>query len=689
MKRTGQAGIISLVAAMLLVTGVLVVILLTTGIIQSRGADTARTSDSTAAFALAESGLERAQTVISNAVTSAIASDSTCTGFLTAGPFSIGRGTLSYPSATSSPASCGTTTACTGCVLTARGVVGSTERDLTLDVEYGTQYGVTGRGKTVSMALKNTFNTDAIALFNLAWRRQGQGGNASSTLTTCSTCTLMWNLNSSSGQKSAGGMGTAVPITALTYSQIVTQTLDYSRDFTEVGGLFPGVSSAPTKLAAYWSDGTEGAGASYSTFSNNGTTTTGKVLAGAATSSLSSCVTPTGSNGMNPPGNNGDYQSQSCTSWCYGGDTLIMGLSAGSKSVADQTTAASFDSSGNNISMSKLVHYPNTDGTTANASGAEYAEIWYLYNPPWNSTSDPVSGFSGAGATSYTAAAVGSSGSTLTFQTTGNPKFSNGKNAGTITSVTGGKACVGDVMSNANFPVGTTIFSLNGSTSTSTCVSAGSSGASIVSSQNATGNVSSATVADSTFVASGVTGSISVGTATLVATNTTISITQVISSTSYKISPTMTISSGYIVQGSANSSVIKVNASDLPSAVTWTDASGNSHNTFVRLYSTGSGGAGVLAANTTITNIDTTNNTFTISPAATTPLVGATVCAGTCAFFNTPSSASTVTSFSITPSANTTQWSIGFMCMKNVDPTKIQAVSTTAITSRNWSEAVQ
>jgi hypothetical protein len=696
MNRKRQSGIASLVAAMLLVSGVLVVLLLTTDVIRTRAVDTARSSDSNAAFLIAESGLERAQLVISNAVTGAVTSDSTCSGFLTDGPFSIGRGTLSYTQADSQPPNCGTTTVCSSCKLTAKGVVGSTERDLSLDVEYGTQDGVTGRGTTVKMALKNTFSTDAIALFNLAWRRQGQGGNASSTLTTCATCTLMWNLNSSSGQKSAGGMGTAVPISANTYSQIVTQTLDYSRDFTEVGGLFPGVSSAPTRLFAYWSDGTEGAGATYQTFANNATTVTGKVLAGVASSSTSSCVTPTGANGMNPPGNNGDYQSQSCTSWCYGGDTLIMGLSAGSTTVANNTTAVQFDTAGSNNDMSFLVHYPNTDGTTANASGAEYAEIWYLYNPPYNSSSDPAnSSFSGAGATSYTAAVIGAAGATLSFPNSS--KIGNNQQTGTFTSATGYQACVGDTIVDSNLPSGTTITSLKLHTTGTpqTCVSAGTGlNIDITVSQKATGNVTSPNVRSTSLHVSATTADLAAGSATVLASGSTITIASGPVSGVYTLSTAATVASGYIVQGDGLSKTIKVaSASDLPSTtgITWLDAqpTPQTHNTVYRVYSIASGGTGVLAANTNVSAVDTTNKSFTISAAPSTPLVGATLCAGTCAYFNTPNSASTVTAFKITPTSGITQWSIGFMCLKNVDPQKIQKVTSTAITSRNWSEAVQ
>jgi hypothetical protein len=685
MNRKRQAGIASLVAAMLLVSGVLVVLLLTTGVIRTRAVDTARSSDSNAAFLLAESGLERAQMVISNSVTGAVTTDSTCTGLLADGPFSIGRGTLSYSQATSSPASCGTTTACTGCLLTAKGVVGSTERDLSLEVEYGTQDGVTGRGTVVKMVLKNTFSTDAIALFNLAWRRQGSGGNASSTLTTCASCTLMWNLNSSSGMHSAGGMGTAVPITANTFSQIVTQTLDYSRDFTEVGGLFPGLSSAPTKQAAYWSDGSEGAGATYTTFSNNGSTS-GVVRAGVASSSLAACSSPS-----NPPGNNGDYQS--CTSWCYGGDTLIMGVSARSSTVADKTTAAHFDTSGNNVGMNFLVHYPNTDGTTANASGEEYAEIYWAYNPAYSSTADPANtSFSGAGATSYTAAVIGAAGATLNFPNSS--KIGNNSQSGTFTSVTGYQACVGDTIVDSNLPAGTTISSLKQhSTGTAvTCVSASASvNIDIVVSVKATGNVTSPSVTSTSLHASATTANLAAGTATVVTGGTTITIVSGPDASGvYTLSTPATVSSGYVVQGSGNSTTIKVaSASELPSTITWTDSANASHNTIVRVYKTASGGTGVLPANTTITAIDTTNKTFTISSAPSPALVGATVCAGTCAYFNSPSDGAAVTNFSISPSAGTTQWSIGFMCMAGVNPAEIQKVTSTAITSRNWSEAVQ
>lgn len=684
--RVHQAGIISMVAALLLVSGVLVVLLLTMNVIRGRSIDTAQSSNSAAAFALAESGVERAQNVVSSAVSANTASNTTCTGLLADGPFSVGLGSFSYSSAVSTPASCGSsTTPCTGCAFTAKGVVGTTERDLTMNVQYGIRNGTTGRGTVVTMVLKNTFSQDAIALFSLSWRRQGQGGNASSTLTTCASCSLMWNLNSSSGMHSAGGMGTAVPIPANTVSQVVTQTLDYSRDYVEVGALFPGLTSAPTKLSAYWSDGSEGAGTTYRTYANNGSTT-GNVRAGVQTSSTATCSTPS-----NPPGANGDYQS--CTSWCYGGDTLAMGFSARSSSVANQLTAASFDTAGNNKAMTRVVHFPDIDGSIAAASGSEYSEIWYIYNPAYSSTSDPANtSFTGAGATSYTAAVVGSAGAALSFPNSS--KIGNNSNNGTFTSVTGYAACVGDTIVDSNLPSGTTISSLKQHSSGTpvTCVSAGTGlSIDIVVSANSTGNVTSPTVTSTSLHTSATTASLAAGSATVLASGGTITIASGPDGSGvYTLSSPATVSSGYIVQGNGLGTTIKVaNAGDLPSTTTWTDSSGNAHNTIVRIYSTASGGAGVLPANTAITAIDAANKSFTISSAPTTGLVGATLCAGTCALFNTPNSASAVTAFSITPTAGTTQWSAGFMCLKGVDPQNIIPVTSTTILSRTWSEAVQ
>ena len=101
------------------------------------------------------------------------------------------------------------------------------------------------------MVLKNTYTVPAVALFNLASKRQGTHGNASATITTCGVgCALKWNLESSSGNPSVGGMGTAVNIAASTLSQQVTQFLSLSRDYVEVGALFPSTSAAT--WTAFW-----------------------------------------------------------------------------------------------------------------------------------------------------------------------------------------------------------------------------------------------------------------------------------------------------------------------------------------------------------------------------------------------------------------------------------------------------
>jgi hypothetical protein len=350
------------------------------------------------------------------------------------------------------------------------------------------------------------------------------------------------------------------------------------------------------------------------------------------------------------------------------------------------------------------VHFPNTDGTTATATGSTYSEIWYAYNAPYNSTSDPATGFSGAGATSYDAAAYAqSTGSSTTV--TINPKMNGGDTTGTISaySPVGSQICVGDVVSDSKLPSGTKVTAVPGGGTCST-----TTGTVTLDHGVTSGNVNSFTIqprqikilnnlAGSLAITSS-TGTLATGSATVLnsdgTTLGTISIASGPVSNVYTLSsaPSFSFAGNFVVQGTSGSTIRVASANDMPASAntTWLDSSGTTQPTIYRVWGPQTtNGIGALAANATISSVSSTTNTFTLSATPITPLVGATICAGACAFFNTPNSATTITNFSINPSAGTTQWASGFLCLKNVDPNLIRAVISTSIISRTWSEAVQ
>jgi hypothetical protein len=237
--RRAQRGIISILAAMLLVSGVIFIIAQSFGLMQSRAIDTAQSGDSAASLMLAESGLERAQAIVAGAMAAGTATNTTCTNLLTDGPFTLGRGTFSYTEAVSTPTTCDSAgaTVCTACSVAAKGVVGSTEKILGLNMDFTDAIGITGRGTVVKLVIKNTSPTvDAYAILDLTWRKlQRSGGNVPTAYTDCTatTCSpiLLWSLNSSSGGGAkGGGIGSAMFIPRNTTEGIVTTQI---RDDTD------------------------------------------------------------------------------------------------------------------------------------------------------------------------------------------------------------------------------------------------------------------------------------------------------------------------------------------------------------------------------------------------------------------------------------------------------------------------
>jgi hypothetical protein len=689
MKKTlkhAQRGVVTVIVMMILVAGVLFILSQSNEIVRTRGVDTSAEADSAAAFMLAESGLARARSIVTIAQTAGSLASTTCDDIATGSPFTLGSGTFSYSNITALPAGCGAGT-CDSCSITATGKVNGTERTLTESYKLQAVNGTAGRGTVVRMVLKNTYSVPAIALFNLSWRRQGQGGNADSTLSGCTTsssCQLLWNLESSSGKPSVGGMGTSVPIDHDVFSQPVIQTLDLARDYVEVGGLFPSVdSSYPVVKGSFWS---RDAGGSANHTRQQNATFSGSTNSGVVDNDTTTCLI--GGTVPNPPGNT---TKQTCNRWCKDSNILVFGFSGRSSSFAAEIpsgTQVTFNTTGSsgypaqNILMNRVVHFPNTDGSTSAASGQVYSEVWWAANPLYNSTGNVTAG-TAAGATSYSGAIIGTAGASVTF----NPKI-QGSNTGNLSLISGTKICVGDPISGGTIPASTTISRLNGSNAAGTCANAGTTPSIELSATvpNSGGGTTNATVKTTSLQMTSSTAALSAGAATVLASGTSLTIVSGPDGSGvYTLSSSTPaqFSSGYVVQGTGLGTTMKVaSTTELPAST----------GTMIRIYSksTSPTGSGVLAAQTTVTAIDTANKSFTISTAPTTAVIGAKLCAGTCAFFNDPSNNASQTTFTFSPlSGSTTQWAGGFMCLSGVDSSKIIPVTSSAVTKRTWSEAIQ
>jgi hypothetical protein len=651
--RQRQRGMAAVMVVVLLIAGVLFILSQTLNIVGTRSSDNAQDLDSTAALMLAESGLQRAQAVVGGAAVGGLYADTNCTAITATGPFALGRGTFNYSSAVSDPPTCGASSAspCSTCTVSVTGTVGSAVRTLSTLYELATVNGTTGTGQTVTMVLKNTSDFPAIALFQLAWQRQASGGNADASICAngASGCGNRWNVESSSGNTSVGGMGVSVTIPALTYSKVVTQTLTRSRNYTEVGGLFPGLSGAPTLLNSYWK---ESGGAHTKTVANAGST--GQVNSGAVVGAAGACVAA--------PDTYGSGSDQTCNTWCVGGDTLVFGVSGRSAAVTDQITGITFNTNGTpsqNVPMTRIVHYPDTDGSIVNASGKIYAEVWKAYNP------DYMSDGTGVGATSYPTLVLATAGANIA-----NTNVASGTTTLHVTSITNSanvQICVGDILSGQAGIDNHTITGTPGGTCSN------STGA-YTFSPAASANANSAIAIKSTTLrvqaASGT--SFTAG----ATNNGSVSIASGPVAGNYTLSSAATVGTSTLISQGASGTTIGVPlGTALPSV-----------GTRVAIYSTGTG-TGAFAAGTTVTAVGA--NSFTVSSAPTTVVQGATVCGGICAFFDSPSLTSSTTEFTVTASGGTTQWGGGFMCLKGVNDPLVVPVTSTTSTARTWQETVQ
>ena len=662
-----QRGMVTLVVMLFLIATVVFALSQMLDVSSGNVIDGQRQGDSTAAFFLAESGLERGHTFV-NAAFGPTFNNTSCTGIPAAAssPYTLGRGSVSL-SAESTPATCDNSgaTACVKCKVTSTGQVGLTSRTVTQDMLLTTANGVSCDA-TVSdctngsapppvwkLNLYNTYPTPAIAVFSLASRRQGNNSGASCTNPACK---LQWNINSQNGANSVGSMGNAVSI-AGGGSYEIYQTLNINYNVAEVGALFPGSSPGPSLTgryvsgspvpggAAFWDDNESGgtggtiakANSTTGFFTNDGTWTN---------PATDTCTTTPA------PGS-----KQTCTSWCYGGDTLVFGFAGSSLSVADELSAVNFDTSGQNVSMTRIAKFPTTG--IAGAPGNVYSEIWYARNPNFLSASDARSG----------ALVTGYAGAVFTGS------INKNSTTLTVTSWSGAPLQVGNVIS-GGIDAGTKICAFGTGTggngtytvsSTASCSPAGNQGSNhngqAMSVSSSVLTVTAATIANlaagDKIFGTGLTAGttiVSLGTGTGGIGTYNLSVSQAFASTTITSdNPTVTSASGTVV----------------PTADTM-------------LVSVKSGGV-VPAGTTIVSSPAPTATTFKLSQRPTTPLVNATICGGTCAFFQ--HGAAATTSFNVTKSANTGYWGAGFMCLKGVDITP-QVVTSSSALSRRWTEIV-
>jgi Tfp pilus assembly protein PilX len=672
-SRSAQRGFVVVVVMLFLIATVIFSLALMLRISSDNVIDSERQTDSTAAFFLAESGLDKGRAALSLATS---LTDTVCTGVTTPlGGYAVGRGAVTL-SGVSSPATCGgggTNPACTSCALTATGTVKQATRTLAFTVNLGATNGTACNAATMDctnatappptwrLNLQNFYSTPAIALFSLAARCQGNNTGANCTN---AACAVEWNINTSNGINSVGSMGNAVPIPA-GGSYAIYQTLTSNYDLAEVGALFPGTGTGPTLTgkysagkpvagsAAYWNDDQGGhdggtiakAGSTSGFFTNDGTWTD---------PASDICTTAPG------PGSH-----QACTNWCYGGDTLVYGFAGSAASLSDGLSAVNFDTSGQNISLTQVAKFPTA--TIAGAPTDVYSEVWYAHNPDYLSNATASSG----------ALVTGSMGSTFTGA------LANGSAVMTVSAITG-VLHIGDLVSCNGGGGCPAVLGGTASIASQTSGTTGGAGTYTLSAPCVNPNCgtrsdkASSTKLEVTAVTNGYLsiGDTLTGTGVTAGTTVTAIVGAGNVTGAYGVSVAQNVPSTTIT---AAGSTIHVTGGVVPSG--GIPAGG----TLVSVRSV----AGTVAAGTRVlASPAPTATLFKISTATTsaTRLVGATICGGTCAFFQ--HGASATTSFNVTKSAGTGYWGSGFLCLKGVDLTP-QVVTSSSTAGSGWTEPVQ
>lgn len=145
-----QRGIIAVMAVLLLVIAVIFALSQTLSITGATNTGNPQQLNSTAAFFLAESGVENAQAILRTAGQAGTNNDTTCTNLTLLSPVSLGTGTLQgtfqYVAAVSAPNPCGgTNPACTDCAVTVTGNVGSSSRRILAHMTANRTDGVEGQ----------------------------------------------------------------------------------------------------------------------------------------------------------------------------------------------------------------------------------------------------------------------------------------------------------------------------------------------------------------------------------------------------------------------------------------------------------------------------------------------------------------------------------------------------------------
>lgn len=405
-----QRGIITAMAAVILIAAVLYVLTQSFGIIGKTSLSNQSQNESIAAFFLAESGVERVQAEIKTALDGSSYSDTYCTTTLASMPAeSLGRGTFQYtpaPYCTCNGSGC-VAPNCTECNVTVKGTVDSAARSLRVQISIVNENGTQGCGATPTMPVQS-LEPNAGVFSTLGYRSKignctGGGGSGAAveiceiydpsdkvgTLRDCKADIVNqgWDVESS-GLNNVSNMGvySAMPTASPAWLNI-DHTLDEPgvgispaiRNYAEIGLLFyPDPLAAPSAIVYRGSYGWQ-TGANKTT----GTSQDGGSLPAGWTCNPANGTTANMSNAA-------------------AADTLIYGFSSMTNQLSDvsfgQTSTTTTINSVNYLQsqqlyMRKIVTVEGTQGDGL------YTQTWFAYNPGYYSPTGATSGgadFTGA-----------------------------------------------------------------------------------------------------------------------------------------------------------------------------------------------------------------------------------------------------------------------------------------------------
>ncbi|MDP1527213.1 MAG: hypothetical protein Q8M20_15510 [Rhodocyclaceae bacterium] len=426
-SRHRQRGIISIMAAIILIVAVIFGLSKTYDIIGNTSLSNVAQGDSTAAFFLAESGVEIAKATIESANVAGNYAAATCTG-LQGSSFTLGSGTVAITEAT-----CAGVAPCGECDVTVRGTVDAAERSIKIKVSSVNSQGTASCGYDPSLALTTTVDNQGV-FTNLAYRAKPVAACADSFTSNaligscqitgtggtqiCTPSNDGWNIQMT-GTNAMSGMGifSDINLTPGIYQigQTFTTTsggINANRNYVQVGVLLaPPTGGSVSRTGTYAAD--TGGNRTANSTGTSGSVTTGW-----------NCAQANGSANPNR---------------AAGSNMLLYGFSS-----APQNNVLSGVSLGS-VPLRFQVEMQSTQGTPPDNI---YSQIWYAYNNAFYPTSytgamGTVLANSGASFQATVGAAVNGyiSGTTLT-----------------VTSVTNdGVIRIGDSVSGTGVTTGTVI----------------------------------------------------------------------------------------------------------------------------------------------------------------------------------------------------------------------------------------